>query len=142
MTWKTTWASFASACAAISSPVLAQDTIYLSTDLFGQNVPGGGVEDATGDFNGEIDFTKSQICYYLEVEDLPDAVTGAIHEGGADNTGPAIVPLTLPTDEPEETCVEVDGGLLQAITRQPANYYVAIIDGAHPDGAIRGQLGK
>jgi hypothetical protein len=128
--------------ALLASPALSQETAFLSTDLFGDYVPGGGVKDATGDFNGEIDLAKSRMCYYLEVADLADADAAGIYEGEKSKNGPAVVPLALPREDKTEVCASVDKELLQAMTKSPANYYVAVSSPAHPNGAIRGQLGE
>ena len=125
--------------AFLASSALAQDHAYLSSDLFGAYVLDGGVEDATGDFNGEADLAKAELCYFLEVYDLADADAASIHEGTKTKSGPVVVTLTLPQDQGKEVCVPVDKTLLQAMTQKPEEYYIAVRSPAHPNGAIRGQ---
>ena len=128
--------------ALVAHPALAQDYAVLSASMLGVNVPEGGADKAAGDFNGEADFTKSRICYYLDIYDLADADGAAIHEGTARANGPAVVTLSVPQGEAEEVCVSVDKTLLERMRQRPQNYYVAVRSPAHPNGAIRGQLGE
>ena len=126
--------------AGLAGPALAQNSAFLSSNLFGNQVPEGGTEGATADFNGEADPGRGRLCYYLEVHDLADADGAAIHEGEAGANGPSLLPLPLPGDRNEEVCVTVDKTLLEAIMAAPAGYYVAVSAPGHPEGAIRGQL--
>ena len=136
------WAPAAIVGGLLASPALGQDAAYLSTDLFGDYVPGGGAKDATGDFNGELDLSKNRVCYYLEVADLDDADGVTINKGGKSESGPAVVTLTLPKDDNEEVCVPAEKELLQALSQAPGDYYIAVRSPAHPNGAIRGQFGR
>jgi hypothetical protein len=126
--------------AGLAGPALAQNSAFLSSNLFGDHVPEGGAESATADFNGEADPGRGRLCYYLEVHDLAEADGAAIHEGEAGASGPSLLPLPLPGDRNEEVCVTVDKTLLEKIMAAPAGYYVAISAPGHPEGAIRGQL--
>jgi hypothetical protein len=126
--------------AGLAGPALAQNSAFLSSNLFGNQVRDGGAESATADFNGEADPRRGRLCYYLEVHELADADGAAIHEGEAGASGPSLLPLPLPGDRNEEVCVTVDKTLLEAIMAAPAHYYVAISAPGHPEGAIRGQL--
>lgn len=128
--------------ALLAPPALAQDVAFLSTDLFGDYVPEGGVKDASGDFSGEVDLSKSRMCYYLEVADLPDPDGVGIYKGAKSESGPEVVTLTLPKENSKEVCVSADKELLQALRQKPSDYYIAVRNAAHPNGAIRGQLGK
>lgn len=124
-----------------AGPVRAQGSAYLSSNLFGNEVPdGGGAEDASADFNGEADPGRGRLCYYLEVNDLAEAEGAAIHEGAAGTSGPTLLALPLPKDRNEEVCVTVDKALLEAMIAAPGGYYVAVNAPGHPEGAIRGQL--
>jgi len=130
-------ALFGALCAV---PVAAQDYSNLSASLFGEYVTGEGDDDASADFNGEIDHRRGRVCYYLEVEDL-DAATGiAIHQGEQRADGPEVLPLTLPGDDGDEVCVDAPAELLTALGEAPDGYYLLLKSGGHPDGAIRGQL--
>lgn len=123
-----------------AAPAMAQESPYFSSNLFGEQVPEGGADGASADFNAEADPNRGRLCYYLEIFDLDDPQGAAIHEGEAGESGPALLPLPLPKDRNEEVCVEADKALLQAMMASPGDYYVAVSSAGHPDGAIRGQL--
>ena len=134
------WASAAMVSAgALAAPAQAQDSVYLGANFDGRQVPDGGEDDATGDFNAAIDLKKGEICYYLDVEELPDAEAASINHAKAGESGPSVATLPLP-EGGDEVCTAVDKGVLAAIAEEPAGYYVAVRTPSHPDGAIRGQL--
>jgi len=126
--------------AACANPVAAQDYAYLSGNLFGDYITGGGADDAEADFNGEADLTSGQLCYYLEIDGLDNADGIAIHQGDTGDDGPEVLPLTLPGEPGDEVCLTVDTTLLGSISEAPANYYLIVRSPSHPGGAIRGQL--
>lgn len=126
--------------ALCASPVAAQDYANLGASLFENYVTGGGADDAEGDFNGEADFRRSRLCYYLEIEGLDDANGVAIHQADVGEDGPETLALALPAENGDEVCVTADAALLRAIGEAPADYYVIIRSESHPNGAIRGQL--
>ena len=133
---------FASAAllgAGFAAPSVAQVSVFLGSMMFGNQVPVGGEEGATGDFNAAIEFAKGQICYYLEFDELPGADGANIYQAEKGKSGPAVVPLPL-SDGADEVCTSVDKTLLEAIAKQPTDYYIAVRTPEHPDGAIRGQL--
>jgi hypothetical protein len=127
--------------AVLTTPALAQEATFLSADMFGALVPGGGVDAAVGDFNGELNPARSQLCYYLEVADLADADGVGIYKGPKNENGTEVLTLALPKARADEVCVPVAGDLLQAMRQAPADYYVSVRNASHPNGAIRGQFG-
>ena len=127
------------AAAGLAVPALAQDSVYLGANIDGRQVPSGGEDGATADFNAAIDLEKGEICYYLDVLELPDAEAASINHAKAGESGPAVATLPLPQGG-DEVCTMVDKAVLAAIAREPAGYYVAVRTPSHPDGAIRGQL--
>jgi hypothetical protein len=132
---------FAAVALLGAAPVVAQDSPYLSSNLFGEQIPeGAGTKGASGDFNGEADAARGRLCYYLEIYDLDGADGAAIHEGEQGKSGPALLPLPLPKDRNDEVCIDVDKTLLQSLMAAPKGYYVAVNDPDHPEGAMRGQL--
>lgn len=139
MKCKLLFASAAVLGAGLALPALAQNTDFLGANLFGKEVPEGGADKATGDFNAEVDFARGRICYYLEFEELPDADGAGIYQAEKGQSGPAVVPLPLP-DDGDEVCTPVDKTVLEAIAKQPTGYYIAVRTPSHPNGAIRGQL--
>lgn len=125
---------------AAGTPALAQDYAIIGVSLFDSNVPGGGVDDADADFNAEFDFVEGQVCYYLEINGLPDANGAAIHRGREDGTGAVMVTLDLPDPPDDEVCMEADGSLLRRMSDRREDYYVVVTTPDFPEGAIRAQL--
>jgi hypothetical protein len=134
------WTLVATLAALLTNSASAQASSYLKSDMFGRYVPSGGSENAVGDFNGEIDFPKSRLCFYLELTDLPDPDAVQIHKGGATDNGPTVLTLPLPKTDTEEVCVSADEAVLEEISQKPEEYYVVVRSPQHPNGAIRGQL--
>ena len=134
-------APIALAGALCAGSAAAQDYANLASSLFGENITGsGGDDDASGDFNGEIDYQRGRLCYYFEIEDLDDASAIAIHQGGPNDDGAEVLALRLPGGSADEVCVDGDPALLRTIGAKPEDYYVIVRSGGHPEGAIRGQL--
>lgn len=128
-------------CGAIcASPAAAQTYANLATSLFAENVIGGGDDGAAGDFNGEIDFRRGRLCYYLELDGLDDASAIAIHKGDAGAVGPEVLALTLPGANGDEVCVSAQEPLLRSLSESAAEHYMIVRSESHPDGAVRGQL--
>lgn len=133
-------APVALAGALSAQPVAAQDYSNLSASLFGEYVIGEGDDDASADFNGEIDHRRGRLCYYLEIEDLDDASGIAIHQAEERADGPEVLPLAMPGEAGDEVCVDAEAALLTSLAEGPDGYYLVVSSGGHPDGAIRGQL--
>ncbi|MEL1250665.1 CHRD domain-containing protein [Aurantiacibacter gilvus] len=136
---------FALAMAAVTglapaTPALAQDYAIIGLSLFDDLVPGGGAEGADADFNAEFDFVEGQVCYYLEINGLPDADGAAIHRGREDGTGAEMVALPLPDPPDDEVCLAVDASLLRRMSDRREDYYVMVRTPDFPEGAIRAQL--
>ena len=125
-----------------AAPVAAQNYAILSTNLFGENVPGGGADsDAIADFDGEIDLTQDRLCYYLEMEGLNGADAAHVHRAKSGESGPVVVTLPLPGTPGDEVCVNIEKSLLRSMADQPSDYYVDVHSADKPDGALRGQFG-
>ena len=120
------------------------DYAYVGATLFGKNEVGheGAGEDASGDFNAELDLTNGKICYLLEVEGLDEVVAAHIHEGREGSNGAPVMSLQLASDNGDDVCVDADKELLKRIARRSDGYYVNVHTKAFPEGAVRGQLGK
>lgn len=122
------------------TPAMAQDYAIIGLSLFDDLVPGGGAEGADAGFNAEFDFVEGRICYYLEINGLPDADGAAIHRGQESGTGAEMVALPLPDPPDDEVCVDVEASLLRRMSDRREDYYVMVRTPALPDGAIRAQL--
>ena len=116
----------------------------LGASLFGANEVGhqGAGEDASGNFEGEIDMEAGTLCYYLEIEELDGFTAAHIHKGKEGKNGPPVVVLELTGEDGEETCTQVDGEVLAAIASDHEDYYVNVHTSEFPAGAVRGQLGS
>ena len=123
-------------------PAGAQEYKVLATNLYGEGSVGGGAsEEGTGDFDGEIDFARVRLCYYLEYFDIDSPTEAHIHRGEEDDeSGPVVLNLPLPDEPGDEACVEAPVEVLIAIAEQPAGHYVDVHTAEYPEGAIRGQL--
>ena len=122
-------------------PALAAERA-IGASLFGENEVDheGAGEDAGGDFAGFIDTNAGTLCYYLETYGLDEVTAAHLHEGKKGDSGPPVV--TLEADADDEVCARVDKALLEAIIRDPEDYYVNVHTAAMPEGAVRGQLGS
>ena len=107
-------------------------------------VPGPGDPDATGSATVNVDVTKGEVCYEVNVQKI-DRPTGMhIHEAEAGKSGDVVVPLTTPTASDTTTtgCANADAALLGRLTANPGNFYVNVHSAAYPQGAARGQLSQ
>lgn len=132
----------AAALAAMSlgAPAAAQDSTLLAADLLGQEVPNGGDDKASANFNGEINLKRNSVCYYLDMDGLADATSVDIRQKDQAATDPPTLALKVPGPGGDEVCVNGDNAVLSAIAKTPGDYYIAIQSAAHPEGAVRGVL--
>ena len=102
--------------------------------------PDGG--DGAGLFEALVNPETERICYTLSAGNIDKATVAQIHAGAAGETGDPVLTLDTPDgdDDDSEDCQDIDAGLAQALIANPENYYVSVGTGAHPDGALRGQL--
>lgn len=124
----------------LAAPAAAQDSALISANLLGENVlANAGDDKASADLNGEIDFRRNRLCYYLDTVGLDDATGASINQGGENVTGPEVIALTVPKNG-DEACVDADNAVLRAIVAAPKEHYVEVRTAAHPSGAARGQI--
>ena len=83
---------------------------------------------------------KNQVCWALATEGIDDITAARIHRGAPTVAGPIAVVLPLPAVA--ATCTTVPREILQAILKNPSNYYVNVHNAEYKDGALRGQLAK
>ena len=111
---------------------------YLVRMSGNQVVPGGGVPEAAGTANLEIDPAAGRICYRLAYDGM--TATGAqIHEGRAGENGPTVVVLDVGQNG-GDGCVPAAPGTLSEIQNDPRGYYLSVDADGYRDGAMRGQL--
>ena len=107
--------------------------------------PGPGVKDGVGSV--VIDITGTNVCYDLKATMGEKPTKAHIHEGAKGASGPVVVDLK-PAFEPGEaaytakSCVDLTPDVAANLLGDPAGYYVNVHSDAHPDGAMRGQLGR
>ena len=117
----------------------AQSGAVLSANLYGDEVVDGGADrNAYGDFNAYAEPADASLCYYLEVAGVGEVTSAHVHLGDKGDNGRELVALELA--EMDEACASVDGEVIEAMIARPARYYVDVHTGAHPRGALRGQL--
>lgn len=103
-------------------------------------VPGPGADGATGEVTVWVDTDANKVCYLLGVAGLDSPTMAHIHKGVAGVAGDAVVTLDNPATMTSQGCKDVDHDLANDIKDHPGDYYVNVHNGAHPKGAIRGQL--
>ncbi|MCW1430020.1 CHRD domain-containing protein [Novosphingobium sp. JCM 18896] len=126
------------AIAASDPPVAAPIAARLSG---GEEVPPADT-DGTGSFAGRFNDTLDQLCYVLTVERLAHPTAAHIHAGAAGENGPPVVTLRAPTAGTTGACATLTAELAIKLSQHPERYYVNVHDTAHPNGAVRGQLGR
>ena len=149
--WVVVLVTAALAVVAISGPVLAAKVDGadhggrpLTATLTGAaEAPGPGDADGTGTALVTLNRGQQEVCFQLTVSDIEPATAAHIHVGDVGEPGPVVVGLAPPTDGESSGCVQdVDADLIDAILRNPADYYVNVHNAPFPGGAVRGQLSK
>lgn len=126
-----------------STTVTTYPGTKLAATLDGKaEVPGPGDDAATGEATVWVDTGANKICYLLGVAGLDAPTEAHIHKGAPGVAGPPVVMLADPATMQSNGCAEVKHELAEDIADHPGNYYVNVHNGAHPTGAIRGQLKK
>jgi hypothetical protein len=121
----------------------AQEMGKATAKLTGEaEVPGPGDPKGSGTVQVTLNPDKGEVCYELSVANIQEATAAHIHEGAKDKEGPVIVRLETPKAGSAKGCAKADAVVIQAILKDPANYYVNVHNAAFPKGAVRGQLSK
>jgi hypothetical protein len=104
----------------------------------GESCGGDGIGQASLD----IDPEAAELCYDLDLEDIPDPVAAHIHRGTLEQTGEVAVDLAWEGSGPgaRKCLMDLDPGLLTDIVENPRLYYLNVHSEAFPDGAARGHL--
>jgi hypothetical protein len=127
----------------LSSGYLAAGGRPLSTTMTGgEEVPGPGDPDGSGEAFITLNHGSGEVCFQLTVSDIAPATAAHIHEAPAGVAGPIVVGLTPPTGGSSSGCVSADRDLIKDIIQNPAEYYVNVHNADFPAGAVRGQLSK
>jgi hypothetical protein len=110
-----------------------------------EEVPSPGVKDGVG--SAQVDIAGPKVCSDLKATMGEKPTKAHIHQGAKGASGPVVVDL-MPAFNPGEaaftskTCVDTTPDIASRLVADPAGYYVNIHSEGHPDGAMRGQLGK
>jgi hypothetical protein len=82
-----------------------------------------------------------KVCWrYSHLHGFTSATVSHIHRGKRGTAGPIVVPLSTAGKLRHIGCVRASAGVLKAIGRDPAGYYVNIHSKQYPAGAVRAQL--
>ena len=133
---------------ALAGPAIAQgdnprnDGRKIAATLTGAVEVPPGDPNGTGLFEARVNPGTERICYTLAASSIDAATAAHIHLGGPGAAGDPVLTLDTPDgdDDDSEDCQDIDAGLAQALLANPENYLVNVRTGAHPRGAIRGQL--
>jgi CHRD domain len=103
--------------------------------------------ESAGDSNGRGSFSATldgrTLCYGIQVKNIANPVAAHIHTGGPEVRGAVVVPLKQPAKgDPgaSAACVNVSRSRADALTANPASFYVNVHTAGLPNGAVRGQL--
>jgi hypothetical protein len=109
--------------------------------LTGEAESPAGDPVGTGTATVRLRAGQGQVCYQLEVSNLPPAVAAHIHRASAGSSGPVVVPLKTPNAAGKTSgCTTAARTLVKAILSSPGTYYVNVHTSEFQNGAIRGQL--
>lgn len=107
--------------------------------LTGAAETGPGDPDGSGTAELRINPGTGEVCFIISVENVDVPTAAHIHEGAVGVSGGVVVNLNVP-ENGLSGCVSADRDVLVEILANPSKYYVNVHNGAHPDGAVRGQL--
>lgn len=95
-----------------------------------------------GQISVQIDDEAGELCYDLELTDIPDSTAAHVHSGGLQDVGDIVIDLGWEKGAVEGgKCFEgLDPELLKEIRENPRLYYVNVHSEDFPDGAARGQF--
>jgi hypothetical protein len=134
------------ATALLASLALATVAVGKSTtltaSLSGSSEVPKGSPSASGKATIKLDKAKGKVCWtFKSIKGVPGPTAAHIHTGKAGKAGAVVVPLggAFKTSGCQ---TGVSKSLIGKILKTPGAYYVNIHNGAHPDGAARGQLKK
>lgn len=82
-----------------------------------------------------------EACAGVDLNGLDGITAVRIHEGAAGSGGPSVLDLDLGGAQPFG-CVTGDGATALALINHPENFFVQVMTGSHPAGALRGQVAE
>jgi hypothetical protein len=120
--------------------------VTLKAPLSGADeVPGPGADPGVG--AALVDISGTKLCPNLKVTMGEKPTAAHIHQGAKGAAGPVFVDLKPEFTSGESAyeskkCVDITAEQSAALIASPEAYYLNIHSDAHPNGAVRGQLGK
>ena len=98
--------------------------------------------EGIGQASIEIKEGEGELCYDLDLEDIPDPTAAHIHEGGLGENGPVVVDLEWDgAASGGSKCVDgLTQDVLRGIIENPRLRYLNVHSETYPDGAARGQF--
>jgi hypothetical protein len=99
-----------------------------------------GDPDGTGTAVIRLRQGQGRVCFKLEVQNLGTVAAAHIHKGGAEASGPVVVPLAPPTSGSSIGCVKAARVVVKDILADRAGYYVNVHTADFGAGAVRAQL--
>ena len=98
--------------------------------------------EGIGQASIEIDEEAGELCYDLELEDIPDPTAAHIHQGGLGDNGDVVIDLEWEGDATGGAkCVDgIPAEVLRGVIENPRLRYVNVHSERYPDGAARGQF--
>ena len=106
-------------------------------------VPGPGVDAASGTAEVVIVQDRDEVCVEIVVRDLDQPSAAHLHQGPPGEAGDVVLALPAPAEGTGSVdgCVTAAPKVLERLVSDPAGFYVNVHSLAAPDGALRGQLG-
>jgi len=126
----------------LAAPIMAAKgpSAFSTTLTGGEEVPGPGDPDGSGLAEITLVPKGKQICYEITISGIEPATMAHIHEAPAGVAGPVVVPLDPPADGSSSGCADAKRSLINAISKNPSDYYVNVHNAEYMAGAVRGQL--
>ena len=107
-------------------------------EVCGTDACGG---EGIGQGSIDLDIDGGELCYDLDLQDIPDPTAAHIHEGGLEDVGPIAIDLEWSGDPAGgEDCVDVEPDVLRALQENPRLRYLDVHSETYPEGAARGQF--
>ena len=101
-----------------------------------------GTAEGAGRFEARFNDTFDRLCYVLTVDGIARPVAAQIRLGALGETGSPVVTLQPPAGGTAKACATLTAELAIRLSQHPERYHVTVADAAHPQGGLRGQLGR
>lgn len=109
--------------------------------LSGQAETPPGAPKGTGQAVIALHGSSLRVCWrFSHLRGFSAATVSHVHSGPKGASGPVVVPLSTGTKLHHKGCVHASAGVIRAIEKNPAGYYVNIHSKKYPGGAVRAQL--